>query len=1358
MIAGIKQRLERFYSPVAAIVLAGFLLLVPGLVIPGLQRAFTDFYLVAGLHDWLWWLLGGMAGAAALRMLLTWLQQYNLARFNVRLGLISNGRLLWHILHMPMNFFAQRNSGELANRAALGDRLSSLMSGSLLIAIVNLLAITVYGAVMLSYDLLLTSMVIAFAALNLLLLMVMTQHLSNAHRRMLQEEARLQALLYQGFASIESFRASGTEDVFFRRWAGAHAKVVSAEQAMTRWRRLLTNLVTLLTTVTGVAIVLVGGVRVMEGTITVGMLVAFQTLMANFNGPVASFVGLGAQLQDARGYIDRLDDVLRQKTDALFAPDRVVAPLTRLHGRVEIEQLNFSYSGVGQAFFRGINLSVAPGARVAVVGPSGSGKSTLGRLIVGLALPQSGRILFDGVPIETIDNHQLRTAIAYVEQSVTLFPGTIRDNITMWDQTSTEERMVQAAKDAMLHEAIAARPNAYDSPLDEEGAQFQRRRAAAPGDRPGAGDRSQGSRARRGDERARRHGREGDPRQHPAARLHLHHDLAPAQRDPRLRRHRGARSRHHRRARAARRAACEGRALPQAGRSMSAAVQTTQPGTTLPDKTLEAGVALLLDQPETGWLLRSGAVELYATLWHDGAAISGRHYLFTLKAGELILPLLCAIDGLMISAVATEDAALFPLPARFLAEIANIKERQPIVAVQLDRWIHGIGDALAPIIGAVPTGAVAHGIGEKFAVAAGDVVTTRSEVAWIVSPDGAELAYPDGDAVMTIEAVQATPVPPGLWLTAQRAATALTVNSATALQHRGWSDILEGFHHKAFTTILHHLEAREAAAIDQVQDRADRTARTLDRTIGRFAGLLDHAAAWTGASAPDEKLLGPFVMIAEALGIELSQQVRRAIARATTIEDAARIARVRQRQIALRGSWWRQDFGPFIGFLDDARRPVAVLPAGPGRYRIVDPDGGADLTVTAAVAARLAPMAHMLYRSLAAKPLEFKDLIALGWKQNRGDFYIAIAASLIIGILGLATPVAMRLAFDRFIPSHETFQLAELAIGLFLVALITTGFRAAYDMAFLRIDGRMSGQTQAAVIDRVLRLPNNALRFGSADIAQRATSAETVRRGAVNFMLGSLAAAFMWICNGALLFYYAPLAALAACGCFLVLLAIAYVCARRQLEAIRRGEELLSNVNTIVFHLVSGITVLRTTGSEGRAFARWGQDFAEMRARSHRAQSIGRIFEVCLAGFDVLTMAGVFLLLSYLPSKEFSTGSFISFIAAYGAFMAASGQLARGVSSVINMKPSWERAAPLFKAVPEGGATKRDPGTLTGAVELTNIAFRYSMDAPYVLQGLEPQGRGRRVHRHRRRLGLGQVDGDAHAARLRDAACRHRAI
>jgi NHLM bacteriocin system ABC transporter ATP-binding protein len=735
-------------------------------------------------------------------------------------------------------------------------------------------------------------------------------------------------------------------------------------------------------------------------------------------------------------------------------------------------------------------------------------------------------------------------------------------------------------------------------------------------------------------------------------------------------------------------------------------------------ETLELGAILPLDRLDASWVVHSGAVELYAVLWEDGAAISPRHYLFTLKAGELIAPVLCRTGGLMIVAVATEAATLLPMAKHFLADVAGNWERSPMAAAQLDRWLHGMGTALAPLAGIMPSDAIAHSSGEKFTVGEGAVMTAQANVVWFVSSAGTALAWHDSEAIAPIEDVVTMPVPSGLWLLSAGAAAVLTVDTAGALQQPNWLRAWRAFHGKALAMLLVHLRAREQLARALVQGRAERTARALDRTIGRFVGILDHAPAWTGASAPDEKLLGPFVMVAETLGIELPQRIRHAIARATTVEDAARSARIRQREIALRGNWWKQDFGPFIGFLEEERRPVAVLPASHGRYRMMDPDGGADLIVTPQLAARLAPIGHMLYRPLPAKPLEFRDILLAGWVQNRPDFAVAVIASLLLGILGLATPVATRLAFDRFIPSHELPQLAELAIGLFMVALISIGFRAAYDMAFLRVDGRMAGQTQASVIDRVLRLPQHILRFGSTDLAQRATSAENVRRGAVNFMLGSLAAGFTWICNGALMVYYAPFAALAACGCFLLLLVIAYICAHRQYDAIRRGEELHANVNTIVFHLVNGIGVLRTTGSEDRAFARWGHDFAEMRARSFRAQAIGRVFEVCLAGFDTLTLAGVFLVLSFVPSKDLSTGAFVSFISAYAAFMVASGQLARGLNGVMNLRPSWERAAPLFKAVPEGGEAKRDPGVLSGAVELTNISFRYSPNTPYVLSGL----------------------------------------
>jgi NHLM bacteriocin system ABC transporter peptidase/ATP-binding protein len=471
LIGAIRERLAGFGVAVAAVTIAGFLLVAPGLVIPGLQRAFIDYYLIAGLHDWLWWLIGGIAAIAVLKGLLVYLQQRTLARFQVRFAVATTGRLLWQILHLPIAFFTQRNPGELASRVGIGDRLTGLLSGSVTVTIVNLLAITIYAAVMVTYDVPLAVMVVVFAALNLSLLLWLARRLADAHQRMLQDDGRMQAMMLQGFANMETYRASGTEGLFFRRWAGAHARVVSAEQAMAFWQRLLSSLPIMLTTIAGVCIVLLGGMRVMEGTISIGMLIAFQAIMFNFNAPVTSAIGLSGQLQQTRGYVDRLGDVMRQPLDPLLRNDRKVdLPVPR--GALELDGVSFGYAAVNAPFLRDISLQIAPGGRIALTGASGSGKSTLGKLIVGLLMPRAGAIRLDGVDIMQLPGTVLRSSVAYVDQTTSLFAGTVRDNITMWDATITDERMVAAAKDAMIHDMIAARPNAYETRVDESGRNF----------------------------------------------------------------------------------------------------------------------------------------------------------------------------------------------------------------------------------------------------------------------------------------------------------------------------------------------------------------------------------------------------------------------------------------------------------------------------------------------------------------------------------------------------------------------------------------------------------------------------------------------------------------------------------------------------------------------------------------------------------------------------------------------------------------------------------------------------------------------------------------------------------------------
>jgi NHLM bacteriocin system ABC transporter ATP-binding protein len=334
---------------------------------------------------------------------------------------------------------------------------------------------------------------------------------------------------------------------------------------------------------------------------------------------------------------------------------------------------------------------------------------------------------------------------------------------------------------------------------------------------------------------------------------------------------------------------------------------------------------------------------------------------------------------------------------------------------------------------------------------------------------------------------------------------------------------------------------------------------------------------------------------------------------------------------------------------------------------------------------------------------------------------LAVAAAMAGAALSLATPLAMRFAFDRFIPGHNGLQLFELAVGLVLAAVISMAFRIAYDRAALRVDGRAGGANAAAVMDRVLRLPESALRFGPADLALRVGSADQVRRTLLNVVLSTIPALFLCLVNGAMLFYYAHWAALVAVGCFVLLCGLSALFARLQRETQRRGEQLQSDVFNIVFQLVQAIGVLRATGSEVRAFAHWGIDFAELRARSYKARKLSTVFEMLLSGIDLMCWAGMFLLLALLPSDQFTTGAFIAFVSAYGAFSGNSMAIVRSVGTLVGLDTSWERAAPLLNATPERSVLRRDPGQLTGKIDVTNVAFRYSPEAPPALGGVSLQ-------------------------------------
>ena len=474
--AGLRQRLRGSETALAYLVLVSLALVIPGLLIPTFARVFVDQVLLGHLESWLIPLILGMGLTVLLRGGLTWLQGSCLLRFETKLSVSGSSRFLEHVLRLPVQFFAQRYAGDISTRVGLNDRVAQLLSRDLATNVLNALMVVFFAVLMFWYDAALTLVAVGIACLNLVALRYVSRKRVVGNQRLLQERGKLMGTTMAGLMGIESLKASGGESDFFAKWSGHHAKVVNAQQDFAQSTLFLSTVPPLLAALNTPIILGLGGLRVMEGALTIGMLVAFQSLMASFVEPFNKLVELGGSLQDAQGDILRLDDALKYEADepadqegAAAAPNGAKVKLT---GEVELRNVTFGYSPMEKPLIKDFSLELKPGDRVALVGGSGSGKSTVAKLVCGLYEPWEGEILFDRVPRRETPHRVLHSSFAFVDQDISLLEDTVKNNLTLWDSTLPEGDIVNAAGDACIHEDVSARPGGYLSQVREGGTNF----------------------------------------------------------------------------------------------------------------------------------------------------------------------------------------------------------------------------------------------------------------------------------------------------------------------------------------------------------------------------------------------------------------------------------------------------------------------------------------------------------------------------------------------------------------------------------------------------------------------------------------------------------------------------------------------------------------------------------------------------------------------------------------------------------------------------------------------------------------------------------------------------------------------
>lgn len=470
------QGLGSSRGAVGLLTLISLFLVVPGIIIPAFSKVFVDDILIQGNTSWLVPMLIGMAMTAVFRALIAWVQQSLLLRLQTKLAVVMISRFLWHVLSLPIEFFNQRHPGDIANRVDTNEQIAGVLARGIAANALSLISIFFFAAAMAVFDLTLAAIGVGVALLNVVALKLLSRPRIDLGRSLALEQGKLSASTVSAVRTIETLKASGLEDEAFAHWAGIQAKSLNAEQKLGMSALLLDLLPTLLSGLTTAAVLGIGGLRVIEGAMTLGSLVAFQSLMASFAEPIASLVNQASTFQTVTSGLERLHDIFEypvrsRPSDGPGPPEHQPLP-PKLVGRVELDNITFGYSALESPLITDLSITIEPGRRVALVGSSGSGKSTLGRLICGLYTPWSGEIRIDGRTLASIPAPTLANSLAYVDQDIFLFEGTARENLTLWDRAVAETELSQALKDAAIHDDIATRPGNFDCHVAEGGTNF----------------------------------------------------------------------------------------------------------------------------------------------------------------------------------------------------------------------------------------------------------------------------------------------------------------------------------------------------------------------------------------------------------------------------------------------------------------------------------------------------------------------------------------------------------------------------------------------------------------------------------------------------------------------------------------------------------------------------------------------------------------------------------------------------------------------------------------------------------------------------------------------------------------------
>lgn len=451
---------EAVHSP-DAVIGTGVLSLaaiVPGIVLSGAIGVFVDHVVMNDRRGWVVGIIALLAFAAVALAVSGWLRSRIEAALRTKIGIKIGAQGFWHALHLPLSYFGLRSAGEVSSRLRLGSEVGGTVAGPLSELVPNVLMVLCYLGIIALYSPSIALAVAAISGLNLVILAALASKIAEANRAYQMADGRASGAAISGLVAHSTYRLLGREELLVSRLAAAEDRALDAEQQLGRLRVVGQTGPAISSLAINAFVIAMGAIMVMRGELTLGGIVAVQLIAGLLAGPVAALAGSLTQLQEASGALMRVGDLMENAVDPGFsAHSPAIHPENRA-GVLSLRNVTFGFK-TSEPIFSNVDFDLQPGRFVALLGPSGTGKSSLAKICAGLAAPQSGQVLLDGVPLSHWDQAALRSELQYVPQSSAVFSGSLEDNITLWNGEMGNEAMTRAIQWAGMSPVIGKKRN-----------------------------------------------------------------------------------------------------------------------------------------------------------------------------------------------------------------------------------------------------------------------------------------------------------------------------------------------------------------------------------------------------------------------------------------------------------------------------------------------------------------------------------------------------------------------------------------------------------------------------------------------------------------------------------------------------------------------------------------------------------------------------------------------------------------------------------------------------------------------------------------------------------------------------------